>query len=172
MGTAITGHTTSRGGAYAPPSRLFRLANPGLANLLVTGGDAEERARVAREFHVAGRLRRGPFVAASPRSADWVQLFFQALSDPSSLEFESPLRRAEGGTLFLDEVDGLGGHAQRLLLEFLQHGRSRGARDSGWAGLIAVGAHDDLRSTVARGRFLAPLHDALDKICIDLSLVC
>lgn len=171
MDNAITGHTFSRGGAPAPPSRLFRLANPGLANLLVQGSDTADRFRVAREFHEAGRLRGGPFVATSSRSEAWTEVFFRALSGQSGFHADCPLRASEGGTLFIDEIESLDRDAQRLMLEFLNRGRSTGARDSGWAGLIAVGTSDDLGWRAAHGDFLPALYDSLDKIRVDLSLV-
>ncbi len=171
MDNAITGHTHSEGGAPAPPSRLFRLANPGLANLLVQGSDAVDRFRVAREFHEAGRLRGGSFVAASSRGETWTEIFFRALSGQPSVHSGCPLRAAEGGTLFIDEIESLDRDAQRLMLEFLNRGRATGARDSGWAGLIAVGASDDLGWRAAHGDFLPALYDSLDKIRVNLSLV-
>lgn len=171
MDNAITGHTHSEGGAPAPPSRLLQLGNPGLANLLVQGADGAERFRIAREFHEAGRLRKGPFVATSARAEDWTTVFFRALSGEIRVRSISPLRTAEGGTLFLDEIEALDRDAQRLMLEFLNRGRSTGAGDSGWAGLIAVGAADDLGWRVARGEFLPALYDSLDKIRVNLSLV-
>lgn len=171
MDNAITGHTYSEGGAPAPPSRLLRLGNPGLANLLVQGADGAERFRVAREFHEAGRLRRGPFVATSARVEDWPHVFFRALSGEIHLRSTCPLAAAEGGTLFIDEIEALDRDAQRLMLEFLHRGRSAGAHDSGWAGLIAVGTADDLGWRAARGEFLPALYDSLDKIRVNLSLV-
>ena len=171
MDNAITGHTHSEGGALAPPSLLFRLGNPGLANLLVEGSDAAVRFRVAREFHEAGRLRRGPFVATSARAEDWTSVFFRALSGEVRVGSLCPLRDAEGGTLFLDEIEALDRDAQRLMLEFLNHGRATGARDRGWAGLIEVGSADDLGWRAARGEFLPALYDSLDKIRVNLSLV-
>lgn len=171
MDNAITGHTHSQGGALAPPSRLLRLGNPGLANLLVQGTDATERRRVAREFHEAGRLRGGPFVVRSARTEDWTNVFFRSLSGAIRARSICPLRVAEGGTLFIDEIEALERDAQRLMLEFLNRGRSAGAHDSGWAGLIAVGTADDLGWRVARGEFLPALYDSLDKIRVNLSLV-
>lgn len=167
MDTAITGHTIE-GGAQAPPSSFLRLRQPGLANLLVTGGERDERVRVAREYHEASRLRMGPFVLASARDGDWTSTLLQALSATSTRGEDNPLLRAEGGTLFLDEMERLPMDAQRLFFEFLRRGRSDGAHDSGWAGRIAVGATADLGGLVASGRFLGPLQDALDKIRIDL----
>lgn len=169
MDNAITGHTHSRGGALAPPSRLYR--NPGFANLLVQGADPGERFRVAREFHDAGRLRGGPFVATSARGEAWTEVFFRALSGQSAVHANCPLRASEGGTLFIDEIESLDRDAQRLMLEFLNRGRSAGARDSGWAGLIAVGASDDLGWRAVHGDFLPALYDSLDKIRVSLSLV-
>ena len=169
MDTAITRHTISRGGAQAPPSRLFRLTNPGLANLLVTGSDAAERYRVVREFHENGRLRQGPLVSTSARGENWIGVFYRALSGDASAA--SPLQAAEGGTLFMDEIELLDHDAQRLMLEFLNRGRAQNARDPGWAGLIAAGASRDLEWRVADGTFLVALYDSLDKIRVNLSLV-
>ena len=167
MDTAITRHTIE-GGANAPPSSFLRLRQPGLANLLITGGARTERAHIAREYHEASTLRMGPFVAASARQGDWTSTLLQALTPAASLGNDTPLLRAEGGTLFLDEIDHLDLDAQRLLFEFLRRGRSDSARDAGWAGRIAAGAGVDLGARVEQGRFLAPLQDALDKIRIDL----
>lgn len=166
--TAITGHTILRGGAHAPPSRFLRLDSPGLANLLVTGGCGGDRVRVAREFHQASRLRRGPFIATTARREDWPSTLLRALSGSLGRREHDPLRESEGGTLFLDEIEHLDMNTQRLLAEFLRRGRSEGSRDSGWAGRIAAGAAGDLGPLVSSGRFLAPLQDALDKLRIDL----
>ena len=142
-----------------------------MANLLVAGAHAADRVQVAREFHESSRLRRGPFVVASARSQDWTLVFFRALSGQPRIDLSSPLAAAESGTLFIDEIEALPHDAQRLMLEFLNRGRSVGARDSGWAGLIAVGSADDLGWRVARGEFLPALYDSLDKIRVNLSLV-
>ncbi|MEO5619197.1 MAG: sigma 54-interacting transcriptional regulator [Candidatus Eisenbacteria bacterium] len=167
MDTAITRHTME-GGAQAPPSSFQRLRQPGLANLLITGGESGERARIAREFHAASWLRMGPFVMANARHVDWPAALLQALLRHTARVVDTPLLRAEGGTLLLDEIDHLSVDAQRLLFEFLRRGRSDRACDVGWAGRIAAGATGDLGVLVANGRFLAPLQDALDKIHIDL----
>jgi len=157
-----------QGGAKAPPSSFSRLRQPGLANLLISGGHRDERLRIAREYHETSRLRLGPFVATLGGQGDWASVLLHALTYTPAAGRDTPLHRAEGGTLFLDEIDRLNLEAQRLFFEFLRRGRSEGPRDSGWAGRIAAGATRDLGSLVARGLFLAPLHDALDKIRIDL----
>ncbi len=171
MDTAITRHTTSRGGAPAPPRPLFRPGNPGLANLLITGGDVAERLQIARSFHDSGRLRRGPFVATSSRNHDWTLVFFRALSSQPLSIPNCPLQGAEGGTLFVDEIDALAPRAQRLMLEFLNRGRATPLHVSGWAGVIAVGASHDLSWSVGNGEFLSSLYDCLDKIRVNLDLV-
>lgn len=169
MDTAITGHTFSRGGATAPPSRFRKLRGLGLANLLVTGGSRAERERVAREFHSASRLRRGPFVAASAAAASWAETLLRTISGGPARESADLLHQAEGGTLFIDDVDGLSPDLQRLMLEFLWRGRSESADDGRWAGRIVAGCGKDLNSLIATGRFLAPLHDTLDKLRVDLA---
>lgn len=168
--TAITGHTMSLGGATAPPAPFSALRASGLANLLVTGGVREERERIARTFHDSSRIRGGPFVSADATRPSWPALLLRALSGSLHQDPDDDFRRSDGGTLFLDGVDRLSHECQRLLLEFLLRGRSESARDGRWAGRIVAGSGTDLRALVARGRFLAPLHDTLDKLHVDLGL--
>ena len=158
-----------RGGAVAPPSRFRKLRGLGLANLLVTGGSRAQREHVAREFHSASRLRRGPFVASNAAEAGWAEALLRSISGEPAGETADPLHQAEGGTLFIDEVEGLSPDLQRLLLEFLWRGRSESADDGRWAGRIAAGCSTDPTSLIASGRFLAPLHDTLDKLRVDLT---
>ncbi len=156
-----------QGGAKAPPSSFPGRGRPGLSNLLVTGGEVEDRFLIAREYHESSRLRQGPFVAVRAGQAEFSVALLGRLTRARGAVGD-PFHRAEGGTLFVDEIETLELETQRLFLEFLRRGRSEGPDDSGWAGRVAVGASRELGPLVAAGRFLAPLHDALDKIRIDL----
>lgn len=156
-----------RGGAKAPPPSFLRLPRPGLSNLLILGGDPADRERVAREFHAASPLARGPFITIrAPREDVSEALMPYLVHAPTGAA--STLRRAEGGTLLLDDIDRLDFDAQRLFFEFLRRGRAERPEHTGWAGRIAVGSSRDLRRLAVRGAFLAPLFDTLDKIRIDL----
>jgi DNA-binding NtrC family response regulator len=151
------------GGALAPPSSFLSPCSPGLANVLITGGDRMERLRVAREHHAASRLGRGPFVAIRADQSDLPGALILEITR-SAGGHDTSLRRAEGGTLFLDEIERMDLDAQRLFLEFLCRARAEGAHDGGWAGRIAAGTSANTRSLVSAGRLLEELLDALDKV--------
>src|SRR5262249_15356737 len=154
----------------ALPARLISFHRASLVNVLVLGGFPGERTAIVRAFHEDSRLRRGPFVTvrAGIDSAQLAASLMAQLGLTSRRSFDSDLFSAsEGGTLFLDDIERLPLETQRLLIEFLSHGRSEHAADSGWAGRLAAGSSKDLEVLSACGEFHEPLLDALDKIRID-----
>ena len=144
-----------------------------LVNLLLIGGDEIDRLEVATRFHHESRLGRGPLISArapedSPRLGRAIlRALHRGIPRPDDV-----LHASEGGTLFLDRLDLLGRDEQRLLLEFLTRGRADYSPEYGWAGRLAAGSACDLETLCAEGRFLPALLDALDKIRIDLRIVC
>jgi DNA-binding NtrC family response regulator len=153
-------------------AQLLRLHRHSLINLLVSGGGAEHRERVAREFHRASPLGSGPFVSIDCERDDArVRASLQSwLTRVASAPYDNPLRAAARGTLFLDSIEALSPPTQRLLLMFAD-GTASGREDwhrEDWAGRLIVGTAGDLLVSVAAGRFLAALYDHLDKIRVDL----
>jgi len=169
------GHSPSlaspRGGAGVeattkPASRL----SLSLAHLLVVGGSADERLRVAKLVHDESALRLGPFVSLDCASeepklrealSDWLQI---AGSAPAA----HPLWSAERGTLYLDSIGRLSQETQVQLLAFASRDLSASSRDHRGAARLMVGNDEDPWDLVAQGRFLPQLADVLDKIRVDL----
>ena len=142
-----------------------------LSHLLVIGGTPAERLRVARSFHDQSALRLGAFVAVNcaRREPQLHQSLRQWLGFTGSAGAPHPLWSAERGTLFLEAIGRLSHDTQHLLLQFASRElASPPERASGGVGRLAVGCDEDPWDLVARGRFLAPLADALDKIRVEL----
>lgn len=160
------------GAAPGSAAQLLRLHRHSLLNLLVSGGSAHDRALVGLEFHQASSLRVGPFLPIDCRRDDArVRASLQSwLTRANHSAPDNPLRAAARGTLFLDSIEALAYSTQRLLLLFADGFAHAGpAHDGGdWAGRLMVGSAEDLLVAVADGRFLAALHDHLDKIHVDL----
>lgn len=143
-----------------------------LAHLLVVGGSAEQRLRVARAVHDESALRLGPFVAVDCASEEsrlrdalqhWLQL-------GGSERAAHPLWSAERGTLFLDGIGQLSSDTQMQLLAFAARDHSSfSRRDERGAGRLATGCAEDPWDLVAEGSFLSQLADVLDKIRVELA---
>jgi DNA-binding NtrC family response regulator len=73
---------------------------------------------------------------------------------------------AWGGTLYLDHVTALGPATQKLVRCALHSGLAGGA--DAWPLRISAGDDFDPENAVQSGRFLPELHDALDKIRVEL----
>jgi DNA-binding NtrC family response regulator len=154
--------------AAAPHFPLIRLHRHSLSHLLLVGGAAGERERLAVAFHRGSPIRRGPFVRLeAPRDEDRLRCALEhALSAVTCERPDNPLRESEGGTLFLDRVTQLSLATQRVLLRVLA---SLPAAASGPCfGRLAVGSDEPLEDAAAAGRFHAALFDILDKIRVDL----
>ena len=163
----------TRGGEYLPPANLLRLHRGSLTNLLVFGGDSDQRLEVVRQFHHESPLRNGPLIRLSGRSDErgLLRALRAGLIDADPDAGDLPARIASCGTLFVDEVGDLSFEAQRLFLLF-----ARGSASTvTWLdetrpfGRIAAGNPVDLAALVAEERFSAPLLDMLDKLRIELS---
>jgi DNA-binding NtrC family response regulator len=146
-----------------------------LTNVLLLGGSASERLRLAREFHRESPLRLGSFVPVScSRQEAPLRAALSGWASRSDLGFGAHrLRTVEHGTLFLDQVDGLGIESQRLLLRLATSslGDRWFAESTPRVGRLICGNATDLVDVTATGRFLPALLDALDKIRVDLDYV-
>ena len=158
-----------RGGWNQEPSaKLLRLHRHSLATLLVTGGQSEHRRAVAYAFHETGPLREGPFVYVDCRRdearlrAGLQACFSRAAGDGG----HDVVLAAWGGTLYLDRVTELDAATQKLFLWVLDRA-GRDGNDS-WPLRFAAGDDHDLEHAVKSGSFSRELHDALDKIHVDL----
>ena len=153
----------------APPAcRLIQLHRHSLSHLLLVGGTAEERERLALAFHRGSPLRCGPFVRLeAERDANRLCCALEnALCAVTRERPDDPLRESEGGTLFLDRVPQLPLAIQRLLLRVLA---SLPAVATGPCfGRLAVGSDEPLEGAAAAGRFLPALFDILDKVRVEL----
>ncbi|MFN8588282.1 MAG: hypothetical protein U0704_10840 [Candidatus Eisenbacteria bacterium] len=160
---------TSRGAAVGLPASLLRLHRHGRANLLVTGGGAEQRLAVAQAFHRCSPIAREAFV------------FLDGARDEAQLEvlLQSWLlvsARADGagariGTLYVDSLGALSSTAQRSLLLVARRldGRLELAPHDGPARLMA-GDRTHLVRASHDGRVSDALLDHLDKIRVELDL--
>lgn len=156
----------------APPARrLIRLHRHSLSHLLLVGGTAEERERLAREFHRGSPLRRGPFVRldADHEALRLCCALVNVLCAVTGERHDDPLRASEGGTLFLDRVTHLSPAIQRLLFHVLASPPVVSA--SPYFGRLAVGSDEPPEDVAAVGRFLPELFDILDKVRVDLPAV-
>lgn len=152
--------------ATRPGARL-RLS---LAHLLVIGGSAAERLRIARLVHDESALRLGPFIALDcAREEPKLQ---NALSDwLGTAPAAHPLWSAERGSLFLDSIGEISQETQVQLLAFASRELSSvPAPERRGAARLMVGSDEDLWDLVAQGQFLAQLADVLDKIRVDLDV--
>lgn len=132
---------------------------------MILGGDPAERHAVAVSVHAESLMRSGPFVTidcaiGEDRLCGALQAWMTGVDDSS----DPSILAAERGTLFLDSIEALSTRAQRLLLAFVN-----GAHAYGWSGRLICGASDALPDHAARGEFLAPLFDDLDKARIELT---
>jgi DNA-binding NtrC family response regulator len=159
-----------RGGWQQEPSaKLLQLHRHSLATLLVTGGQSEHRRAVAYAFHETGPLRDGPFVYVDCRRdelrlrAGLQSCFSRAAGDGVGNDV---VLAAWGGTLYLDHVTVLRPSTQKLVVLALERA-GRDGTDS-WPLRLGAGDDHDLELAVRSGSFLPSLHDALDKIHVDL----
>jgi DNA-binding NtrC family response regulator len=142
-----------------------------LSHLLVVGGTAADRLRVARSYHDESALRLGAFVVVNcaRREPQLRESLRHWLGFAGSAGAPHALWSAERGTLFLDAIGQLSRDTQQLLLEFASRELpSPPERESRRVGRLAAGCDEDPWDLVARGRFLAPLADALDKVRVEL----
>lgn len=168
IGTASVAPVTTAG---LPPLRLLRLHRHSLVNVLVMGGEAGERERIARAFHRESPLRTGPFVRLDcaleeDRLCAALQRWMTGASDSS----DSSLMVAERGTLYLDHVDSLSPETQRLLLAFVTRFANAATWNdaAAWGGRLVCGSEHHLGDLADQGTFLDPLYDCLDKARIEL----
>jgi DNA-binding NtrC family response regulator len=160
------------GGSPLPPSRLIGLHRHSLTNVLIIGGTAGLRAEVARAFHRESPLSAGPFVSVDCTCDE--NLLRAALRRWTAGDVESApdaLQAAEQGTLYLDPVDHLSPETQGLLLGLARRlqGEPLGVPQGPCAGRLVAGNPRGLGEVVAEGRFLPALHDALDKVRVELA---
>ncbi|MBI5711461.1 MAG: sigma 54-interacting transcriptional regulator [Candidatus Eisenbacteria bacterium] len=158
-----------RGGGVTPPEQLIRMHRRSLVHVLVLHGTTAGRDQVARVFHRESPVRSGPFVKLdAARDADALHAALEACVARD--EEVGVVRESHRGTLYVDFVGRLPLETQRLLLEFSKRSTSDlpGARAAAWGGRIVAGSPNDLAPAVAQGRFIAELHDTLNKILVDL----
>ena len=141
-------------------------------NLLVAGGDAEQRRQVAHAFHQESPLRCGPFLSVDcERDEQRVSLGLRAwLSADGPDPGANPLGGAQHGTLFLDSVGSLSAPTQRLLLALVNHLGGTAHQENPLTLRIAAGDREDLAAAVGAGIFSSALYDGLDKIRIDVAV--
>ena len=157
--------------APLPPARLIRLHRHSLTHVLVVGGTAALRDQVARAFHRESPLRNGAFVPVDcAKDEDRLRVALRAWTGEGGPADPNPLQAAEQGTLFLDAVERLSLDSQRLLLALARrmHGEPGGGSEGPCAGRLVVGNPRTLDEVVSDGRFLPALHDAVDKVRVDL----
>jgi len=147
---------------------LIRLHRHSLSHLMLVGGTAGQRERLALAFHRGSPLRRGPFVGLEAgRDEDRLRCALEhALSSVTCERLDNPLRESEGGTLFLDRITRLSLPTQHVMLRVL--GSPPAAASGPCFGRLAVGSDEPLEDAAAAGRFHPSLLDILDKIRVDL----
>ena len=140
-------------------------------NLLVVGGDPEQRHQIAFSFHRNSPLRHGPFLRIQcEREEESVALGLRAWAAAVAPDCGwNPLEAARPGTLFLDSVGSLSASTQRLLLAFARHLAGAAADQEAWPLRLAAGHSEDLSPAVGAGTFSAALYDCLDKIRVQVT---
>jgi len=108
-------------------------------NVLISGGDPEARAALARVIHERSVCRRGPFIAVE---ADW-----GPVSTPTGAH--GAWRSARGGTLFIEEALALNGEAQVELMRLFDVSNRRAGTET--TRVIAATAHNLLDRVASRG---------------------
>jgi sigma-54 dependent transcriptional regulator, acetoin dehydrogenase operon transcriptional activator AcoR len=139
--------------------------------VLIIGGTVAQRDRVARTFHSESPLRAGPFVLVDcGTDRDRLRVALRAWSAPGSSGPTNPLREAEEGTLYLERVEDVPPDTQPLLLALALRLQGELVGGTGWpcAGRLVAGNPHPLTVAVSEGRFDPALHDALDKVRVDL----
>ncbi|MGH2668257.1 MAG: sigma 54-interacting transcriptional regulator [bacterium] len=138
---------------------------------MIIGGTVFQRGRVARTFHMEGPLRAGAFVGVDcGADRDRLAIALRAWAASGSDSPTNPFREAEEGTLFLDGVEDVPPDTQPFLLALALRLQGEPVGGAGWpcAGRLVVGNPRPLSLAVSEGRFDPALHDALDKVRVDL----
>jgi len=159
------------GGADLPPPRLGESHRHGLTNVLIIGGTVVQRDRVARTFHRESPLRAGPFVGVDcAADQDRLRIALRAWTAAGSSSATNPFREAEEGTLYLERVESVPPDTQPLLLALALRLQGELVGGDGWpcAGRLVAGNPHPLTVAMSEGRFDPALHDALDKVRVDL----
>ncbi len=140
-------------------------------NLLVVGGDPEQRRGIVFSFHRNSPLHLGPFVRVQcEHEEERIALGLRAWASAAGPDCGwNPLDAARCGTLFLDSVGSLAASTQRLLLAFARHLAGAGGGEEPWLLRLAAGHPEDLNPAVERGAFSAALYDCLDKIRVEVT---
>ena len=140
--------------------------------LLILGGTARDRERVAHRFLDQGPLHAGPFVRVDCARQD--ALLRSALERWLTWRRAGPvtsrLDAAERGTLFVDHIGAARVRTQRLLLAFVLHLLGPGPvhEASSWVGCLMAGTPEELAVDTGGGPFSSRLLDVLDKMRVDL----
>lgn len=132
-------------------------------HVLLVGGAASRRLRLARTFHESSPSGEGPLVALSCGRDEALlaeSLRARLLIAAGDRNAIDPLAACARGTLFLDHVEQLSVDSQRLLLAVL-----RGAdAERMWVGRLIAGSGIGWKELVSGERFLRSLLDCLDKV--------
>src|SRR5438874_2200719 len=119
----------SNGGPFDPATGV----RPGATQVLVIGASATERESVARALHRNHKGEDGTFMRLRcPQDNTLLQHELRTWLSKS--EDESPprlLTRLSAGSLFLDNVEALDSESQKLLLAFLEGGRTGDEPEAG-----------------------------------------
>jgi DNA-binding NtrC family response regulator len=157
-----------------PAAGSLRLHRESLTNVLIVGGSAERRDQVARAFHQESPLRAGGFVHVDgARDEGDLRLALLAWTSDLPQPTPNPYRAAEHGTLYVDQVERLSEETQKLLLKLarqLQDPRGNPVEQP-CAGRLVAGSSVSLADAITAGHLMAPLHDALDKVRVQLDEV-
>lgn len=129
------------------------------------------REQVARTFHREGPLRAGSFVGVDcGTDRDRLGIALRAWTVEGNSPPTNPLQEAEEGTLYLERVEDVPPDTQPFLLALALRLQGEPVGGGEWpcAGRLVVGNPRPLSVAVSEGRFDPALHDALDKVRVDL----
>ena len=148
------------------------------ASVLITGESGTGKELVALAIHERSRWKAGPFAPISCAGLP-PTLIASELFGHEKGAFTGAYQRkigrieaAKGGTLFLDEIGDLPLELQVHLLRFLQEktiDRVGGQRSIRVNVRVIAATHDDLRESVAAGRFREDLFFRLNVLCLELT---
>lgn len=157
-----------RGVLGVPSASLLRLNRHTLSNILVVGGAAAERSAIAGALHRYSRFRDRPFCVT--RAGVYDGLLRRSLLSWLGHDASEPPLACERGTLFVDDACALPEDIQRLLLVLARRldGVPADAREGPGPSRLAAGSRVEPAEEVVSGRFIAELHDSLDKMTVHL----
>lgn len=166
-----------RSAAFREVMNLVQDVAGSIASVLIVGETGTGKELVAKELHLRGPRRNGPFVAldvnAIPETLLEAELFGHVRGAFTGAERDRVglVEQANGGTLFLDEVGEISLPVQARLLRFLQERRYRRVGESQERAVdvrLVAATNRDLGAMIRSGEFREDLFYRLSVIQVKI----